>query len=49
MGGGNLGRPALTYTDILKMDTGLESADFKSAIGGQKGMENRCDSRTSSK
>ena len=30
------GRPALTYTDILKIDTGLESADFKSAMGDRK-------------
>ncbi len=26
----------LTYTDILTMDTGLESADFKSAMGDKK-------------
>ena len=30
------GRPAITYTDILKIDTGLESADFKSAMGDRK-------------
>ena len=24
--------PALTYTDMLKTDTGLETADFKSAM-----------------
>ena len=30
------GRPAITYTDILKMDTGLESTDFKSAMGDRK-------------
>ena len=43
------GTPALTYTDILKIDTGLESADFKSLVsnGGQKGLGNHRDSRTS--
>ena len=30
------GRPALTYTDILKMVMGLKSADFKSAMGDRK-------------
>ena len=30
------GRPAITYTDILKMDTGLESPYFKSAMGDRK-------------
>ena len=29
-------RPVITYTDILKMDTGLKSTDFKSAMGDSK-------------
>ena len=36
------GRPALTYTDILNMDTGLESEVDK---GEQKGTENHLNSR----
>ena len=36
MGGGNLVDLYLMYTDILKMDTGLESEDFKSAMGDRK-------------
>ena len=30
------GRPAITYTDILKIVKGLESADFMSAMGDRK-------------
>ncbi len=32
----NHGRPALTYTNILQMDLGLESADYKTAMGDKK-------------
>ena len=30
------GRPALTYTDILKQDTGLDSAEFRTAMRDRK-------------
>ena len=32
----NPGRPALTYVDILKDDTGLEAADFRTAMEDRK-------------